>query len=125
VVTVDAGHTVRAHARFLVEDKMAHYVMIVKQNQKTLFDRLDTLDWAGVLISHRTEDTGHGRHEQRTIRVMDAPADLGFPYAAQVFLMERYTTRTVRRRSKGNRKYRRKKITTSVAVLGVTTPVLA
>jgi predicted transposase YbfD/YdcC len=120
VVTVDAGHTVRAHARFLVEDKMAHYVMIVKQNQKTLFDRLDTLDWAGVLISHRTEDTGHGRRERRTIRVMDAPADLGFPYAAQVFLIERYTTRTVRRRSKGNRKYRRKKITTSVAVLGVT-----
>jgi predicted transposase YbfD/YdcC len=73
VVTVDAGHTVRAHARFLVEDKMAHYVMIVKQNQKTLFDRLDTLDWAGVLISHRTEDTGHGRRERRTIRVMDAP----------------------------------------------------
>jgi hypothetical protein len=56
---------------------------------------------------------------------MDAPADLVFTYAAHVFLMERYTTRTVRRRSKGNRKYRRKKITTSVAVLGVTTPVLA
>jgi hypothetical protein len=44
VVTVDAGRTVRAHVRFLVGDKMAHYVVIVKQNQKTLFDRLDTLD---------------------------------------------------------------------------------
>jgi hypothetical protein len=52
---------------------MAHYVMIVKQNQKTLFDRLDTLDWAGVLISHRTEDTGHGRRERRTIRVDRCP----------------------------------------------------
>jgi hypothetical protein len=59
---------------------MAHYVMIVKQNQKTLFDRLGTLDWAGVLIHHRTEDTGHGGHERRTIRVMDAPAHLGFPH---------------------------------------------
>jgi predicted transposase YbfD/YdcC len=107
VVTVDAGHTVRAHARFLVEDKMVHYVMIVKRNQKTLFDRIDALDWAGVPIGHHTVDTGHARRERRTIRMMDAPTDLGFPYAAQVFLIERCATRTVRRRSKGNRKYRR------------------
>ena len=36
---------------------------------------------------------GHGRREIRTIQVMDAPADLGFPHVAQVFLLERYTTR--------------------------------
>ncbi|HEX7599409.1 MAG TPA: transposase family protein [Polyangia bacterium] len=30
VLTMDAGHTVRAHARFIVAELMAHYVMIVK-----------------------------------------------------------------------------------------------
>ena len=90
----------RAHAHFIVEELLAHYVMIVKQNQKGLFGRLDDLDWASVPVSHRAVDTGHGRREVRTIQVMDAPADLGFPHAAQVFLVERYTTRKVRKRIK-------------------------
>jgi hypothetical protein len=51
--------------------------------------------------------TGHGRRDKRTIRVLDAPEDLGFPAAAQVFLIERYTTRTVRKRPKGSRRYKK------------------
>jgi len=43
-------------------------------------------------IAYRRVDTGHGRREVRTIQVTDAPADLGLPHAAQVFLIERYTT---------------------------------
>lgn len=120
VFTMDAAHTVRSHARFITEDLLAHYLMIVKQNQRGLFDRLDGLDWASVPITHRTEETGHGRRERRTIQVMDAPADLGFPHATQVFLIERYTTRTVRKRAKGSRKYKTVKVHTAVAVLGVT-----
>lgn len=120
VFTMDAGHTVRSHARFLAEEMLAHYVMIVKHNQKTLYARLDSLDWAGVPITHQMMDTGHGRREKRTIQVMDAPADLGFPHAAQVFLVERYTTRTVRKRTKGSRKYKKVKVATAVAVLGIT-----
>jgi len=100
VLSMDAAHTVRAHARFIVEELLAHYVMIVKENTKGLFGRLNTLDWASVPVSHRSVDTGHGRREVRTIQVMDAPADLGFPHAAQVFLIERYTTRKVRKRIK-------------------------
>lgn len=95
----------RSHATFITEEMLAHYVMIVKHNQKTLYARLDDLDWAGVPITHQTSKKGHGRREKRTIRVMDAPADLGFPHVAQVFLLERYTTRTVRKRTKGSRKY--------------------
>lgn len=120
VFTMDAAHTVRAHATFLTQDLLAHYVMIVKQNQKGLFDRLNCLDWASVPISHHSSDTGHGRRERRTIQVTDAPADLGFPNAAQVFLIERYTTRTVRKRTKGSRKYKKVQVHTAVAVLGVT-----
>jgi predicted transposase YbfD/YdcC len=120
VFTMDAGHTVRAHARFLVEEVGAHYVMTVKENQKRLFDRLDGLDWASVPVSHTSVDKGHGRRERRTIQVTDAPAELGFPHAAQVFLIERYTVRKLRRRAKGSRKYKTVQVTSAVAVLGVT-----
>jgi DDE_Tnp_1-associated/Transposase DDE domain len=120
VFTMDAGHTVRSHARFIVEELNAHYLMSVKENTKGLFDRLNALDWAGVPIGHTSTGRGHGRQEKRTIQVMDAPADLGFPHAAQVFLIERYTTRTVRRRIKGGRKYKKVRVKSAVAVLGVT-----
>jgi len=120
VFTMDAAHTVRSHARFITEDLLAHYVMIVKQNQKGLFDRLDGLDWASVPITHEVTETGHGRRERRTIQVMDAPTDLGFPQAAQVFLVERYTTRTIRKRAKGSRKYKKVQVHTAVAVLEIT-----
>ena len=34
VLTIDAAHTVRAHAHFITEELLAHYVMIVKENTK-------------------------------------------------------------------------------------------
>jgi predicted transposase YbfD/YdcC len=120
VFTMDAAHTVRAHARLITSELLAHYVMIVKQNTKKLYDKIDALDWANAPIAHETLDIGHGRRDKRTIRVLDAPADLGFPGAAQVFLVERYTTRTVRKRPKGSRRYKKMQILSAVAVLGVT-----
>jgi predicted transposase YbfD/YdcC len=120
VFTMDAGHTVRAHATFITEDLFAHYVMTVKENTPRLFARLDALDWANTPIAHTSLDKGHGRRERRTIRVLDAPTDLDYPHAAQVFLIERYTTRTVRKRTKGSRKYKKVQVHTAVAVLGVT-----
>ena len=35
VVTVDAMHAQRDHARYLVEERRAHYLLSVKGNQKT------------------------------------------------------------------------------------------
>ena len=120
VLTLDAAYTVRAHAHFITEELLAHYVMIVKQNTKGLFQRLNNLDWAGVPVAHRSVDTGHGRHEVRTIQVMDAPADLRFPHAAQVFLLKRYTTRNIRKQIKNSRRYKTIQVKTAVAVLRVT-----
>jgi predicted transposase YbfD/YdcC len=120
VFTMDALHTVRAHAELITSELFAHYVMIVKQNTQALYDKIDTLDWASVPIAHQSTETGHGRSDKRTIRVLDAPDDLGFPGAAQVFLLERYTTRTVRKRPKGSRRYKKVQVRTAVAVLGVT-----
>ncbi|MCA1681750.1 MAG: transposase [Actinobacteria bacterium] len=72
------------------------------------------------LVSHRSGDTGLGRREIRTIQVTDAPADLGFPHAAQAFLIERYTTRKARKRIKNSRRYKTVQVKTAVAVLGIT-----
>jgi predicted transposase YbfD/YdcC len=107
VITVDAGHTVRAHATFICQELLAHYVMTVKKNTPKLYDALDALDWDSVKVQHETREKGHGRREQRTIQVMDAPAQIQemFPHARQVALIERYVTRKVRKRKKNSRKY--------------------
>jgi len=120
VLTMDAGHTVRSRAAFICEELLAHFIMIVKGSQKGLSGRLDALDWASVPVTHKTAGTGHGRRETRTIQVMDAPADLGFPHVAQVFLIERYTIRKIRRRKKNSRRHATKEIRSAVAVLGIT-----
>jgi len=46
VVTADALHTQRESARFLVEDKQAHYLFTVKENQPTLYADLQALETA-------------------------------------------------------------------------------
>lgn len=44
VVTADAMHTQRDTARYLVEDKQAHYVLTVKGNQPGLYEDIAALD---------------------------------------------------------------------------------
>ena len=92
VITADAMHTQRANAQFLREDKDAHFILPVLDNQPTLFARLDTLAWTQVPITARTEDLDRGRREIRTIQVLDAPPDLNFPHVKQVLLVERTVT---------------------------------
>jgi predicted transposase YbfD/YdcC len=43
VVTADALHTQEQTARYLVQDKQAHYVFTVKDNQPTLKDDIASL----------------------------------------------------------------------------------
>jgi DDE_Tnp_1-associated/Transposase DDE domain len=43
VVTADALHTQRAHARWLVEDKQADYLLVVKGNQPGVIGAIDRL----------------------------------------------------------------------------------
>ena len=120
VITADAGHTVKAHARFICGELLAHFVFTVKQNTPALWAELDALDWASVPVRHVTEEKGHGRRERRTIQVTAAPAHISqrFPHARQVALIERYVTRTVRVR-KGKR-WVRKQVKTAVAVFIIT-----
>ena len=92
VVSADAMQTQRTHARWLTETKKAHFVFPVLDNQPTLFDALDALNWADAPVTAWTVDDDRGRHELRTIQVLPAPADLNFPHVAQVFLIERTVT---------------------------------
>jgi predicted transposase YbfD/YdcC len=91
VVTADALHTVRAHARYLVADRGADYVFTVKENQHRLYAHLDALPWSDAPV-HTTTGTGHGRTERRTIQVLPVGDEVRFPFAAQAFLIERYVT---------------------------------
>lgn len=120
VITADAGHTVRAHAKLICEELFAHYVFTVKCNTPKLWEELDALDWAAVPVQHAAEEKGHGRRERRTIQVMDAPEHIRkrFPHARQVALIERYVTRTVRVRK--GRRWARKQVRSAVAVFIIT-----
>ena len=66
VVTADALHAQRAHARYLVAERGAHYVLTVKGNQPTLHAQLAALPWKEVPVGDHTRDRGHGRVEWRT-----------------------------------------------------------
>ncbi|MGW2558562.1 ISAs1 family transposase [Streptomyces sp. NPDC001514] len=81
-VTADALHTQRAHARFLVEEKKAHYLLVVKANQPELRRRLGMLPWKAVTARRYDREIGHGRRETRVTRALTV-IDLGldFPHA--------------------------------------------
>lgn len=122
VITADAGHTVRAHARLICEELLAHYVLTVKANTPKLYGALDALGWAAVPVQHETSETGHGRKERRTIQVMDAPEQVRalFPHARQIALIERYVTRKVRKRKKNSRKYTTAEVRSAITAFVIT-----
>ncbi|WP_225448123.1 ISAs1 family transposase [Streptacidiphilus sp. P02-A3a] len=82
-VTADALHTRRDHACHLVEDRKAHYLLLVKGNQPRLHAALRALPWQRVRARYDRE-LGHGRRETRSLRVLtvtDPHPD--FPHAVQ------------------------------------------
>ncbi|MFF2819600.1 ISAs1 family transposase [Kitasatospora cineracea] len=92
-VTADALHTQRAHARFLVEDKNAHYLLVVKANQPELHRRLRSLPWKEVTARRYDRKAGHGRRETRVTRALTVTdLALDFPHAAQAARILRYRT---------------------------------
>jgi predicted transposase YbfD/YdcC len=93
VVTADALHTHRDHARWLVEEKEAHYVLVVKRNQPTLHDVLRSLPWKEVTARRYERETGHGRRETRSVRTLTVTGlGLDFPHVAQAAKIHRHRT---------------------------------
>ncbi len=96
VVTSDALHTQREHATYLL-GRDAHYIAIVKGNQKNLRKQLQSLSWEQIPLAGRTTDTGHGRSQIRRIKVATVN-NLLFPGACQAIQVKR--RRTDRKTSK-------------------------
>ncbi|MEV0489480.1 ISAs1 family transposase [Streptomyces atratus] len=97
LVTLDALHAQREHARYLVEERGAHYLLSVKGNQKNLARQLKSLPWKQIPVLHRTSEHGHGREEIREVQVASVNGLL-FPHARQVVRIRR------RRRSLAGKK---------------------
>jgi predicted transposase YbfD/YdcC len=89
VVTFDALHTVRANLTWLVTDKKAHYIAIVKRNQPLLHAQVRALPWRQVPGGGCARERGHGRAETRTVKTAHV-SHLGFPGALQVIKITRW-----------------------------------
>ncbi len=68
IVTADALHTQRAHVPYL-QGRGAHYLFTVKGKQPSLQRQLRALPWKHVPIADHTTDKGHGRIEERTLKI--------------------------------------------------------
>ncbi|MEU1192742.1 ISAs1 family transposase [Streptomyces sp. NPDC005859] len=89
VVTYDALHSQVAHARFLVEEKQAHYIAVIKGNQPLLHQYLKRLPWREVPLLDKTRATAHGRGEIRRVKTATVTRGLGFPHAVQAMQIVR------------------------------------
>ncbi|GGX58161.1 ISAs1 family transposase [Streptomyces noursei] len=93
VVTADALHTHRGHVRWLVEEKNAHYLLVVRQNQPTLHAALRSLPWKEVTARRYDREMGHGRRETRSVRTLTVTGlGLDFPHVAQAAKIHRHRT---------------------------------
>ncbi|MDL5198633.1 ISAs1 family transposase [Streptomyces sp. ALI-76-A] len=103
VVTFDALHTVKDQVRWLVQEKKAHYIAVIKGNQPTASAQLKALPWEQVPVAHTVSQTGHGRRESRSVKTMAIAANLGgiaFPEARLALRIHR------RRQESGKRQTR-------------------
>ena len=90
-ITADALLTQRALARYLVEERNAHYLFTAKDNQPTVQEDIR------LFFHNRAEpdfrqpfELEHGRLESRAIWTTTALNDyLNFPHIGQVFAIER------------------------------------
>jgi predicted transposase YbfD/YdcC len=93
LVTADAAHCCKATATAIVAAG-GDYLLTLKANQVALLNAVTPLlsgtdeQWADRC--HTSVDRGHGRTEQRTVR-LTAATGIDFPHATQVFRTVRHT----------------------------------
>jgi predicted transposase YbfD/YdcC len=91
-ISADALLTQRQLARYLVEERQAHYHFTVKGNQSGLLEDITLYFQTRKAPEFVTVDFGHGRIETRKIVTTTALNDyLDFPHVGQAFLLERET----------------------------------
>ncbi len=89
VVTADALHTVRANLDWLVTEKHAQYIAVVKRNQPLLHAQVRALPWRQVPAGSTTREKGHGRAGTRTLKGAHV-SGLDFPHARQAIKITRW-----------------------------------
>ena len=92
-ITGDALLTQRKLARYIVEDRLAHYVFIAKDNQPTLAQDI-RLAFEDRKVADFSEPytLAHGRIESRSIWTSTLLNDyLDFPFVGQIFAIHRHT----------------------------------
>jgi predicted transposase YbfD/YdcC len=91
-ITADALLTQRKLARYLVEERAAHYLFTVKDNQPILLADIRLLfEDRGEPDFREPLALAHGRLESRAIWTTTRLNDyLNFPYVGQAFTIERY-----------------------------------
>ncbi|MFF7601426.1 ISAs1 family transposase [Streptomyces mirabilis] len=70
----------------------AHYILVVKGNQKKLRRQLRRLPWREIPLQHRTREKNHGRREIRRLKVCTVQPGLLFPHAVQAIEIKRRRT---------------------------------
>lgn len=88
VVTADALHTQKGHAKYLHE-REAHYIFTVKGNQAKLLAELEQLPWDEVPAGNRTTQTKNGRRTIRTVKSVTVTTGISFPHATQAMQITR------------------------------------
>ncbi|MBB5940260.1 ISAs1 family transposase [Streptomyces zagrosensis] len=90
-VIADALHACREHAKWLVETKKGHYLLVVKRNQPTLHTALRALPWKQVTARRYDRGRGHGRRKTRSVRALTVTGlALDFPYVTQTAKIVRH-----------------------------------
>ena len=92
-ISADAMLTQRKFARYLVEERNAHYHFTVKRNQPTLLEDIELFfrDRQGADYTDHTPPE-HGRIETRKIWTTSELNDyLDFPHVGQAFVVERHS----------------------------------
>ncbi len=92
-ITGDALLTQRKLARYLVEERSAHYVFIAKDNQPSITEAI-RLAFQNCGAPHYSEPytLAHGRLESRSIWTStQLNAYLDFPFVGQIFAIQRHT----------------------------------
>jgi len=94
VVTADPMHCQVEHARFLVMDKKAHFIFMVKDNQPNLRKQIESLLTELESVEEYSQTVkAHGRIDKHTIVTRPTePYKLTFPHIRQCFSVQRVST---------------------------------
>ncbi|MEV0558631.1 ISAs1 family transposase [Streptomyces sp. NPDC050597] len=106
VVTFDALHSVKDRVRWLVQEKKAHCIAVIKGNQPTASAQVKALPWEQVPVAHTVSGSGHGRRESRSAKTIAIAANLD----GIAFLEARLALRIHRRRQESGKRQTRETV---------------